>query len=432
MSKAAQICSSIRDATHFYLGRLRERLWLKPALVCLLSIGTAFAASFADELALSFSLPAISLESIETLLTIMSSSMLVIAVFAVGAMLSAYNAASNAATPRSFHLVLADDVSQNALSTFIGAFIFSIVALVAILNGLYEETGRFVLFVVTILVFAIVILGFVRWVDRIARLGRLGHTISKVEAQADIALNSRARHPTLKAKKASTAVEGTAIYTRSVGYVQRVDIAKLQGLSEQMDGEVLVCALPGAFVTPEKPLAYFTAAGSDTDDENKKAAIAGAFVIASERTFEEDPRFGLIVLSEIASRALSPAVNDSGTAIAIVGSLVRLFVSWLQETEQNQDPEVEYERVSVPELSLDDLFDDAFNAIARDGAGTLEVSIRLQKALYSLAMLGDEAMKTTAIEHAKRAFRQSEQSMMQQQELEVLQAVADECLRKVA
>jgi uncharacterized membrane protein len=28
------------------------------------------------------------------------------------------------------------------------------------------------------------------------------------------------------------------------------------------------------------------------------------------RYFEEDPRFGLITLSEIASRALSPAVND--------------------------------------------------------------------------------------------------------------------------
>jgi uncharacterized membrane protein len=43
------------------------------------------------------------------------------------------------------------------------------------------------------------------------------------------------------------------------------------------------------------------------------------------RYFEEDPRFGLITLSEIASRALSPAVNDPGTAIQIISSHIRLF-----------------------------------------------------------------------------------------------------------
>jgi uncharacterized membrane protein len=34
---------------------------------------------------------------------------------------------------------------------------------------------------------------------------------------------------------------------------------------------------------------------------------------------------------------------------------------------------------------FDDLFDDSFTAIARDGAGIVEVSIRLQKAFCALA-----------------------------------------------
>ena len=41
-------------------------------------------------------------------------------------------------------------------------------------------------------------------------------------------------------------------------------------------------------------------------------AIAATFVIGGSRVFDQDPRFGLLVLSEIASRALSPAVNDPG------------------------------------------------------------------------------------------------------------------------
>jgi uncharacterized membrane protein len=50
------------------------------------------------------------------------------------------------------------------------------------------------------------------------------------------------------------------------------------------------------------------------------------------RYFDEDPRFGLITLSEIASRALSPAVNDPGTAIQIISSYVRLFSLWAGTT----------------------------------------------------------------------------------------------------
>jgi uncharacterized membrane protein len=70
--------------------------------------------------------------------------MLVISIFAVGSMISAFSAASNTATPRSFQLTIADDVSKNALSVFIGSFIY-IVALVALKNGYYGRAGHFVL-----------------------------------------------------------------------------------------------------------------------------------------------------------------------------------------------------------------------------------------------------------------------------------------------
>lgn len=76
-------------------------------------------------------------------------------------MVSTYAAASSSATPRSFTLVLADDVSQNALSTFVGAFIFSVVALTAVKNAFYDKAGLFVLFVLTVIVFAMVIVTFV-------------------------------------------------------------------------------------------------------------------------------------------------------------------------------------------------------------------------------------------------------------------------------
>src|SRR5690606_26331503 len=104
------------DRIEFLLNRLRERLWVKPLFVCILSIGAAFLARLADDTGLGDLVPEISRDSIETLLEIISSSMLVIATFAVASMVTAYSSASNTATPRTFSLVISDDVSQNALS----------------------------------------------------------------------------------------------------------------------------------------------------------------------------------------------------------------------------------------------------------------------------------------------------------------------------
>lgn len=122
------------DRLRLFINRLRERLWVKPLAICLLSIVNVFVAKLVDEPDLARFVPAISAESLDSLLSIMASSMLVIATFAVGSMVSAYASASKTATPRAFRLVIADDVSQNALSTFVGAFIFSVVALTAVVT----------------------------------------------------------------------------------------------------------------------------------------------------------------------------------------------------------------------------------------------------------------------------------------------------------
>lgn len=399
------------DRLRFYLGKLNERLWVRPLVMCVLSVALAFAARVADGTGIARAVPDISPESVESLLSIISSSMLVIATLAVTSMVSAYASASNTATPRSFSLVVADDVSQNALSTFIGIFIFSIVALIALKMGYYDRAGRFVLFVLTMLAFALVIGTFVRWVDRIARLGRLGSTVDAVEAAADRALRRRRAAPTMCGVRGDRiAAEGEAVCADRIGYVQRVDMAALQGCAEARNFRVAVVSLPGTFAAPGRELARISGLHGPLQDADR-AAIDAAFVIGKVRTFEDDPRFGLIVLSEIASRALSPATNDPGTAIDIVGRFVRLLTAWGKPLATYEQRDLEYDRVAVPELSTHDLFDDAFTAIARDGAATVEVAVRLQKALAALATTCDAVMCEAAKEHARMALARADSAM---------------------
>lgn len=411
------------ERLQFLLKRLRERLWVKPVAIALLSIAGAFVAKLADGTDLARVVPQITLESIETLLSIMAASMLVIATFTVASMVSAYASAGTAATPRSFTLVIADDASQNALSAFIGAFIFSLVALVAVKNGFFGTAGRFTLFTLTMLVFALVILTFVRWVDRIARLGRLGTTIDRVEEATAQALLRRRCAPTLHGLPAQPeATRGEAVFARQVGYVQQIEMATLQAWVEQAEGHVVVAALPGTFAAPGRPLAHIITRSGVLSDRDRKC-VADAFLIGDDRVFEDDPRFGLVVLAEIAGRALSPAVNDPGTAIDIVGTLVRLFTNW-HAASPTGNTATKHSGVSVPQISVRDMFDDAFTAIARDGAGTVEVAVRLQKALHSLTLLDDAAISEAARHHAHLALARAERALQMPQDLAMVRDAA--------
>ena len=415
----------MEEWSRFFLNRIREKLWVKPLLACMLSIAAALLARSVDyipiELNLEQLLPNIKQESVEDLLKITASSMLVIATFSVSSMVSAYASAGNTATPRTFNLIVADDVSQNALSTFIGVFIFSIVALVALMNGYYQKPGRFILLSLTLVAFGVVIITFARWVDSVARLGRLGTVIDKVEIATAKAMDERRAFPTLGGIPATPSEpRAIAMYAESIGYVQHVDIRQLQRYAEEQKIHITVVAVPGTFATPDRPIAYVIP-DDRTEFTAKDARLERAFVVGQDRLFDHDPRFGLVVLSEIAARALSPAVNDAGTAIEIIGTYVRLFMRWSKPMEKHDEPECN--RVAVPELNIRDMFDDAFTSIARDGAAILEVQIRLQKALHTLARGGSDAMQSEAIRYARLALSRADKAMNFPPDLDVLRSI---------
>lgn len=399
------------DRLSFFIKHLREQLWIKPLIVCVLSISAVFLANLVDLSAFDRYLPEITKESTETLLKIMASNMLMMATFAVASMVAAYASASSSASPRSFPLIIADGVSQNALSVFIGAFIYSVVALAALMNGLYKGS-QFILFSLTIVVLAIIILTFIRWVDNIARLGRVVHTIDKVEATAAKAIRERQSAPRLGGVAAYRPPDGSrAVFAKAIGYIESIDTTALQGRAVASQLRIVVAELPGTFCTPNRPVAWVIREASGSVSDQDVEAIAETFEIGSSRGFDQDPRFGLVVLSEIASRALSPAVNDPGTAIGITGTLVRLFILWNDCGKEGDVAAVNFDRVAVPELSMADMFDDAFTGIARDGADSVEVVVRLQKALESLAANDDAVMRDNALRHARLALARAENGL---------------------
>jgi len=395
------------DKLRFLLFRFKEKLWVRPLTLCILSICAVFVAKLADLSFLSQHLPSVEQGSVDSLLSIMASSMLVIATFSAGTMVNAYASASQSSTPRSLSLIISDDVSQNALSTFVGAFIYSVVALTVSENHFFSEAGVFVLFVMTGFVFSVVIVTFVRWVDSVARLGRVGSTILKVEAATKRAIDHRIDTPYLGGVGSHMIKEQGAypISTDKVGYIQLVDMSLLQNWAKRNKAFVNVMKLPGQFVTPNEPIALVS---KDVGDEVE--SLLCTFKIHKARSFEADPRFGLIVMAEIASKALSTSINDPGTAIAVITSFTRLLRQWEKREEtrvannKSGVAKPKYDRVSVPALDTESMYDDAFTSVMRDGAAVLEVNIKLLKSLAILRNTENETQQQIANKFAEKVL----------------------------
>ncbi len=355
-------------------------MWFRAALVSAFGGALALAGALVGHTISYHFAATIGAKSVDGILTILASSMLAVTTFSLTAMVSAYSGATSTITPRAVQLLIDDSTAQNTLATFLGSFLFAIVGIIALSTGLYGETGRVILLVGTIAVILFIVVTLLRWIEHIARFGRVSDTIDRVERAAMAAVDTIAVPLALGTEQTKPDPRGmTPVMPRTMARVTHVDVAVLGRLAQAIDADIHVLALPGKLVEPERPIAL-VAGGCDDTAVDK---VRQAFTLSHHRTFDHDPRFGLVVLSEIASRALSPAVNDPGTAIAVIEASARVMLRLTDHRTRDGAPLPA--RVHVPAIHLGELLNDWCRPIARDGAAIVEVGIRLQKALAALA-----------------------------------------------
>jgi uncharacterized membrane protein len=394
----------------WFISHMMRRLWFTATLYCLFGVVSALAAIWIapylpDDLPRTFGSSAV-----DSILSIIASSMLAVTTFSLTTLVSATSAAADAATPRATSLLLEDRTAQRALSTFLGAFLFSLVGLIALNTELYGERGRFVLFIATLVMVTLIVVTLLRWIDHLAGLGRMGETISRVEEAAQNAFNAYRAAPIFGATPwAPPAVGAIAIFHPKIGYLQHLDMATLSTIAEELDATLHVARRPGSHCDPTVPIAHLTLNDkSQTLEDDVPGRIASAFTIGNRRSFDQDPRFGLIALSEIGSKALSPGINDPGTAIDVLATLTRLMAA---DTGPQQPPEIVHARIHLADIAEDDLMEAAFMPISRDGAGLLEVAIRLQKSLSAISAHSSARPNAAARRMAASALARSRESL---------------------
>jgi uncharacterized membrane protein len=358
----------------------------------------------------------------------MATSMLAVSTFSLSVLASAYASAASAATPRATRLVVADPQSQKSVAVFLASFIFSIVGVVAMGTGRYGPAGRMVLFVCALAVLAWVVVAFMRYIDVLSRIGRVSHAIATVESATLKALQKTVRRPLGGATLVAAAPDAAQpVWAQSTGHVQFVDVEALQGLAQGLDVRVHVAARVGDLVHPCVALALLVpqeAAGKAQEGEGNRhgpgvgkpfkaskvdlEGLRDAFVIGPERSIEQDPAYGLIVLAEIAERALSPGINDPGTAIAVMGSQARLMIAALAEQPDAEAPR--HNRVTALASEPEALVAIAFEPIARRATHQTEVMLQWLRHLHALCSNASPATGRAARALVQRALARAERA----------------------
>jgi uncharacterized membrane protein len=401
--------------------RVSRRIWFRATLFSIVGVATALLAIVVSPFIPDGLSGRIGADAVDNILAIIASSMLTVTTFSLSTMVSAYSAATSNVTPRATRLVMEDSTTQNVLATFVGSFLFSLVGIVALSTGAYGEQGRLVLFIVTVCVIILIVITLLRWIDHLSRLGRVTETTRRVEEATIKAIRAWRQNPNLGGRALTDAVLRTLpepLYATDIGYVQHIDTAAISAIADGADIDIAIVAIPGKLVARRTAIAW---ANRPLTDEQKRR-LAACFTVDDVRSFDQDPRFGASVLTEIASRALSSAINDPGTAIDVLSRSLRILAVWAETAKDQAEPE--FPRLYVAPLQLSELFDDLFTLVARDGAGLVEVGVRLQKTLTLISRLEGDGFNQNALRHSQDALERAVAALVIPADVERLKRAA--------
>jgi len=180
-------------------------------------------------------------------------------------------------------------------------------------------------------------------------------------------------------------VTQTITYTGGPQAIASFDTTTLMRLAESIGGVIELDYAVGDTALRSTTFARVRAAHRALDE----AALMHAVELADSRTMEQDPKYPIRLLVDIAIRALSPAVNDPTTAVQAldqIEDLLRLLGESDLGIGQICDARGEL-RVIVPVPTWHDYLSLSFDEIRQFGVTSVQVLRRLRSALSGLAAI---------------------------------------------
>lgn len=393
---------------------LRTNLWLVPVIEVIAAIGLFVITHLIDLSAFHghVHLPSWmtfgSADATRQILTTMAGALITVIALVFSIMIVTLTLASTQFGPRMLRNFIRDRGTQFTLGTFVATFLYATLVLISI----GSNSGRFVphLSVTTAVALVAVSMGvlifFIHHIAVSIQLPRVIHTIARDLSRAIDAESSRPRGtleagPSVEELLTRMDETGGTVGAPASGYLQFIRHRTLVRIATEKGAVIRLLQRPGHFVVRDQAMAtvWPPQAAEGVSEALRAAHIAGA-----TRTLAQDLPFAVDQLVEIAIRALSPAVNDTFTALTCIDwlgdSLCKVTQRW-RPVRVHRDGHG-FVRVITAHISYGRLVEHAFEKIRQAGRGMPAVLIR------QLDSLGKIMERTSTAEQRELLLAQAQ------------------------
>src|SRR3954452_11979403 len=364
-----------RDAMREYL---RSALWAMPSLAVVLAL---VAGSVLAEVDVPPGSPFARLvfqgtaDDARNLLIGIASTMVTVIALVLGLTVVALQLASTQYSPRLLRNFLRDRVNQVVLSVFVATFAYSTAGLYTVGVSAGARTSDFPRLAVT----GAIVLLFSSLVMLVFFVHHLVHSIQVDEIMASVERNTLRviAHdlPTVGITPdplPEPPVWAVPVPAYRSGYVQAIHPEALVAAATAADVTVVAVTMVGDHVVSGSPLVWAWRSSPEqapADAQVLAGAVHACVRIGFERTMEQDVSFGVRQLADIASKALSPAVNDPYTAVQAVQHLAVVLADLSRRPLGNQvlRGAAGAPRVMLPARSFSYFVDQACGQVRRYG-----------------------------------------------------------------
>ena len=213
----------------------------------------------------------------------------------------------------------------------------------------------------------------------------------------------------------------TSIKSSEAGYIQYVDNEVLMETVTENDALIKLHHRPGSFLVENTEIGVVFS--NKNLEDTSLAKIENQFIIGKTKTSQQDIEFSIDQMVEIASRALSPGVNDPYTAITCIDNLTNIlcYLAQAKFPSKYRVDENKKLRVIADVIDFEGVLDVALNQIRQFSGGSTAVIIRLMESMKTILIFTKKpSHKKAIIKHAEMIYRQGKESIKEENDLQDL------------
>jgi uncharacterized membrane protein len=414
-------------ASHWRCEVLRTSLWFVPAVEVVAAVGLFALSTVLDRAAYRGDLTVPSwvisgtADVARQILTAIAAAVITVVGVVFSIILVTLTLASTQFGPRMLRNFIRDRGTQLTLGTFVATFVYAVLVLVSIGTGSHGEFVPHIGVTVTLGLLVADLAVLIYFIHHTAISIQLPQVIASIAADLDEAIDvqgggrglagGRENGPSEVKLLARLETRGGVLVAPASGYLQFIKHQSLVQLAAEADALICLDHRPGHFLVRGHP---FASVWPDAAAPLVRQRLGRAHIIGSHRTLTQDVSFGIDQLTEIAIRALSPAVNDTFTALTCIDwlseCLCKIVAGW-RPARVHRD-EHGYIRVISAKPGHDRLVQHAFEKIRQASLGMPAVMIRQLEALARImAETTNDRQRQVLLEQAAMIDRAGERSV---------------------